>query len=90
MTTITNVDTGETRDATIITKPSAGLNWCIATWPAPDYGWSKVDGNGHGWQVVRLDEDGNYTYNASMAGGFRDSLEDVRKRIAGRGYELLS
>ena len=89
MTRITNFDTGESREADIITLPSADLHWCVAAWLAPDYGWSKVDGNGHGWQFVRLQEDGTYTYNGTMMGGYRDSLDDVREWARSCGLELI-
>ena len=88
MTKITNSDTRESRDATIITTHDNDLRWCIAAWAAPEYGWSKADGNGHGWQLVRANEDGTYSYNTTMNGGYRDSLDDVRANITGN-YELI-
>ncbi|KQZ81858.1 hypothetical protein ASD64_08850 [Mesorhizobium sp. Root157] len=89
MTTITNSDTFQSREAQIITTSDNDLNWCIAVWAAPDKGYSEVDGNGHGWQVVRLQNDGSYTYNNTMMGGYRDSLEDVRSRAIASGYSLI-
>lgn len=87
MTKITNTDTRTSREATIITHPS-NLSWCIALWAAPEYGFSKVDGNGHGWQVVRANG-GSYTYNNSMMGGFRDSRAEVEERAVNAGYALV-
>lgn len=89
MTKITNTDSRETREAQIITLPSGSIQWCVAVWPAPEYGWSKADGNGHGWQIVRRWDDGRYTYNGEMMGGFRDSLDDVRAFAAAKGYTLI-
>lgn len=89
MAIITNFDDGQTRDAQIITESSNELNWCIAVWPAPKSGRTKVDGNGHGWQIVREQEDGTYTYNDTMLYGFEDSLDDVKAKFAAAGYTIL-
>lgn len=89
MTTITNSDTRKTTEAQIITKPAQNLNWCIAVWPTPNCGRTKIDGNGYGWQIVRLQNSGKYTYNETMMGGIHDSLEDVRAMARECKYELI-
>lgn len=89
MTKITNTDTHEALDVTIITTHDGELRWCIAVWATPSYGRSKVDGNGHAWQVVRANENGSYSYNNSMMGGWSDSLDEAKDRAVRSGYVLL-
>jgi len=89
MATITNTDTRAARIAEIVTGSANELNWCIATWAAPEYGHTEVTGEGHGWQIVRKNANGSYTYNTSMMGGFRNSLQDVKDMAAAKGYIVL-
>lgn len=89
MTSIINTDNRRVRDAALVTRPTGESRLCIATWAAPTYGWSRVDGNGHGWQVVKAQANGTYTYNDDMAGGFRDSREEIVALAAKNGYEMI-
>lgn len=90
MTKITNTDTRASINATIITFANNDLSWCIAVWAAPSYGRTMIDGNGHGWQIVRANRSGSYTYNSSMMGGFADSLDDAKAIALRAGYELVA
>lgn len=90
MTIITNTDTRAQRQAEIITTSDNALNWCIAVWPAPANGHTRIDGNGYGWQIVVRRDNGTYSYNTTMMGGYRDCLEDVKAMAVARGYKLIN
>jgi hypothetical protein len=89
MTKITNTDAKQSREVGIITEPTKNLQWCIATWPAPGYGRTKRSADGHGWQIVRRQDNGTYTYNGEMMGNFEDSLDAVRAMAVASGYKLI-
>lgn len=89
MATIINTDTKHRQVAEIISKADNDLGWCIATWPAPKSGFDKITGEGHGWQIVRARRDGTYSYNNSMSGGYRNSLQDVKDFAASKGYTII-
>lgn len=85
MVTITNTDSRVSREAEIVTTANNALNWCVATWPAPDIGPT----GSIGYQIVKRQANGKYTYNDTMMHGYRDSIEAIRQMAKAAAYEVL-